>query len=141
MRPKKQIVIVGSDAVRLSLLRFMLETNGYAVSVANGAEEALGLMERRRFDLLLCSAAFAGIERLLRVAGVDPGLRRLAVVPLASDAQAESYAMHADSVVRLAIGSAEMLEQVKRLTARKRGLRPAMPPVQVPAFVELEKAG
>lgn len=141
MRPKKKIVIVGGDAVRMSLLKFMLETNGFAVSVANGAEDARGLLERRRFDLLLCSGAFAGIERLLGAAGVDRGMRRLAVVPLASDAQAESYSALADSVVRLAIGSAEMLEQVKWLTARKRGPRPAMPPVLVPAFVELEEAG
>ncbi len=53
MRPKKIILAVNSNEQELSVLVFMLSTNGYRVLPAANGDEAVGLISENAIDLVL----------------------------------------------------------------------------------------
>jgi len=56
MRPKKIILAVNSNEQELSVLTFMLSTNGYRVLPAVSGDEAAGLISENAIDLDTSSA-------------------------------------------------------------------------------------
>ena len=53
MRPKKVILCVDDNEQDLSVLKFMLATNGYRVLSANNGQEAVGIFADNVVDLVL----------------------------------------------------------------------------------------
>ena len=53
MRPKKIILCVNENEQELSVLKFMLATNGYRVVTANNGQEAIGIFADTPVDLVL----------------------------------------------------------------------------------------
>ena len=53
MRPKKVILCVDDNEQELSVLKFMLATNGYRVVSASNGQEAIGLFAEIAVDLVL----------------------------------------------------------------------------------------
>src|SRR5258708_39909750 len=53
MRPKKIILCVDDNEQDLSVLKFMLATNGYRVVSANNGQEAIGIFADTAVDLVL----------------------------------------------------------------------------------------
>ena len=53
MRPKKIILCVDDNEQELSVLKFMLSTNGYKVVSASNGQEAIGLFSTNQVDLVL----------------------------------------------------------------------------------------
>jgi len=125
MRPKKVILCVDDNEQELSVLKFMLSTNGYRVLAATSGQEAITLFsEALQIDLVLADAnmpQMSGkqlVERLKRAASHVPMI-------LMGDPQAMGGEIHlADAMLAKKNCSAqELLERVKVMSARKRGPR------------------
>src|SRR4029453_17944284 len=65
-----EVLVVDDEAVVLTVLREALRRGGYRVTTAASGEEAIDLMRRRRFDLVLTDKNLPGASGLevLRVA-------------------------------------------------------------------------
>jgi CheY-like chemotaxis protein len=125
MRPKKVILCVDDNEQELSVLRFMLATNGYRVLAAANSQEAIAIFgSAPQIDLVLVYSnmpQMSGgqlVSRLKRMGGHVPMI-------LLGDAQAASGEIHeADAVLaRKNCSSQELLERIKVMSARKRGPR------------------
>lgn len=129
MRPKKVILCVDNNEQELSVLKFTLSINAYHVLTASNGQEAIRIFGAApQVDLVLADAnmpQMSGrqlVERLKRMAGHVPMI-------LVSDAQAGassgSAELHAADalIVRRNYSTMELLELVKRMSARKRGPR------------------
>src|SRR6202021_3742617 len=124
MRPKKIILAVNSNEQELSVLAFMLSTNGYRVLSALNGDEATGLLSDNSIDLVL---AFDGmpnwnggqiIGRLEEIASHVP------MILLTDPARMASQANAADALLpKKNCSPLELLERVKNMSARKRGPR------------------
>jgi len=124
MRPKKIILAVNSNEQELSVLAFMLSTNGYRVLSALNGDEATGLLSDNSIDLVL---AFDGmpnwnggqiIGRLKEIASHVP------MILLTDPARMASQANAADALLpKKNCSPLELLERVKNMSARKRGPR------------------
>ena len=62
MEDKRRILVVDDQESMRSLLKDMLEVIGYDVTLAEGGEEALRLMESNRFDLVLTDLNMPGMD-------------------------------------------------------------------------------
>jgi len=127
MRPKKVILCVDDNEQDLSVLKFMLSTNGYRVLSANNGPEAIALFGDHLVDLVLADAAMPHmngdqlIRRLKQMAGHVP-------MVLMADPQKMDGQIHgADAVIAKKTCTAfELLERIKVMSARKRGPRKGM---------------
>jgi CheY-like chemotaxis protein len=125
MRPKKVILCVDDNEQDLSVLRFMLSTNGYRVLAASNGQEAIAAFAMApQIDLVLADAnmpQMSGgqlVERLKRMAAHVPMM-------LLGDAPAVTGEIHAADamVARKNCSTQELLERIKVMSARKRGPR------------------
>ena len=124
MRPKKVILLVDDNEQELSVLKFMLETNGYRVIEANSGNEAIEWFAEARPDLVLADFAMPHmngnqlIHRLKSVASHVPMI-------LLGDPNAMTGIIHsADALLNKRMTTpAEFLERIKTMSARKRGPR------------------
>jgi two-component system, OmpR family, response regulator CpxR len=129
MRPKKVILCVDDNEQELSVLKLILTINAYRVFEASNGQEAIRIFgSAPQVDLVLADAnmpQMSGgqlVERLKRMAGHVP-------MVLLSDAQAGASSGSGDIHVADALfmrkncSTQELLELVKRMSARKRGPR------------------
>ena len=132
-QPKKVILLVDDHEQALSVRKFLLETHGYRVLPALTPHVALELAERALpggIDLLLTDFVLPGMdgnELCRRVRAIRPETRTLIVSGLVTLADRVDAA---DAFLpKGACTSAEILDRVKSLCARKRG--PKKPPQSV----------
>jgi CheY-like chemotaxis protein len=124
MRPKKVILCVDDNEQELSVLKFMLATNGYRVVSATNGQEAIGIFAETAVDLVLADYAMPQmngsqlIDRLKQIAGHVPMI-------LLGDPQRMSGEMHvADALLaKKNCSPQDLLERIKVMSARKRGPR------------------
>lgn len=124
MRPKKVILCVDDNEQELSVLTFMLATNGYRVLAALNAQEAIALFSETTVDLVLSDFAMPQMNgdqlvgRLKQIASHVPMI-------LLGDPQKMGGELHAaDALLAKKNCSAqELLERIKVMSARKRGPR------------------
>jgi two-component system, OmpR family, response regulator CpxR len=125
MRPKKVILYVEDNEQELSVLRFLLEINGYKVLSASNGQEAIALFTKTpQIDLVLANTRMPQmtghqlVERLKRIASYVPML-------LLDDSQPGSGEIHAADAMmtRKNCSAQELLERIKVMSARKRGPR------------------
>lgn len=124
MRPKKVILCVDDNEQDLSVLKFMLVTNGYRVLSATAGLEAIELFSDNAVDLVLADAAMPQMDG-------DQLVRRLkqiaAHVPmvLLGDPQKMIGQVHAADALlaKKTCTPQELLERIKVMSARKRGPR------------------
>lgn len=127
MRPKKVILCVDDNEQDLSVLKFMLETNGYRVLSASNGQEAVGIFAECLVDLVLTDFAMPQmngdqlVNRLKQIAGHVPMI-------LLGDPQKMAGQMHcADALLaKKTCSPQELLERIKVMSARKRGPRKGM---------------
>jgi DNA-binding response OmpR family regulator len=139
MRPKIKILLAGASEDSISILKFMLITNGYAVSTATSADEALALLDARTFELLLCDLPLDGVDNLLSQArAINSETHSMILGATTAEVAA---GMCADIIFRRIPHAAELLERVKILTIRKKGPRPVCkPPLAEPVILPAEAA-
>lgn len=125
MRPKKVILCVDDNEQELSVLKFMLATNGYRVLAASNGQEAIAIFATAPLiDLVLADTTMPQmsggqlVERLKRMSSHVPMI-------LLGDAQTAMGELHvADAVLaRKNCSTQELLERIKVMSARKRGPR------------------
>lgn len=128
MRPKKIILCVNDDEQELSVLKFMLATNGYRVISANNGQEAIEVFADSAVDLVLSDYAMPQmngdqlVNRLKKIAAHVPMI-------LLGDPQKMGDTLHgADALLaKKTCSPHELLERVKVMSARKRGPRKGTP--------------
>ena len=124
MRPKKVILCVDDNEQDLSVLKFMLSTNGYRVLSACNGQEAIAIFGDCAVDLVLADFAMPQmtgdqlIRRLKQMAAHVP-------MVLMGDPQKMDGQIHAaDALVsKKNCSPMELLECIKQKSARKRGPR------------------
>jgi len=124
MRPKKIILCVDDNEQELSVLKFMLATNGYRVVSATNGQDAIGLFSENQVDLVLVDQTMPQmngcqlVERLKQIAAHVPMI-------LLGDPQKMAGEMHAADALlaKKNCSSQELLERIKVMSARKRGPR------------------
>jgi CheY-like chemotaxis protein len=139
MRPKKVILCVDDNEQELSVLKFMLTTNGYKVVSASNGQEAIGIFAETAVDLVLADYGLPQmngsqmVERLKQIAAHVPMI-------LLGDPQRMGGEMHAADALlaKKNCSPQELLERIKVMSARKRGPRKGSQRL-VPA-VELARA-
>jgi CheY-like chemotaxis protein len=139
MRPKKVILCVDDNEQELSVLKFMLATNGYRVVSAVNGQEAISIFAEIAVDLVLTDFAMPQmngsqlVDRLKQIASHVPMI-------LLGDPQKMGGEMHgADALLAKKNCTAqELLERIKVMSARKRGPRKGS--VRVGAQAELAVA-
>ncbi|WP_260987528.1 hybrid sensor histidine kinase/response regulator [Roseomonas gilardii] len=133
----RHILVVDDNRVNQKVLSRMLETGGHAVTLACNGEEALDLLERDSFDLVVMDVnmpVMGGLEatKLYRMASL--GQPHLPIVALTADAtsQAREKALEAgmDACLTKPIDLETLLDLVERLLA---GKPPSAAPVRRPA--------
>jgi two-component system response regulator CpxR len=124
MRPKKVILCVNDNEQELSVLKFMLTTNGYRVVSATTGQEAIGIFSGTPVDLVLTDFAMPQmngnqlVERLKRMAAHVPMI-------VLGDPQTMGAEIHAADALlaKKNCSPQELLERIKVMSARKRGPR------------------
>ena len=139
MRPKKVILCVDDNEQELSVMSFMLATNGYRVVTATSGQAAISLFSEMQVDLVLADFAMPLmnghqlVNRLKQIAGHVPMI-------LLGDAHAMSSEIHAADALltKKNCSPQELLERIKVMSARKRGPRKGS--VRVTPVMELARA-
>lgn len=139
MRPKKIILCVDDNEQELSVLAFMLATNGYRVLSALNAQEAIGMFAETAVDLVLSDFAMPqmnGDQLVHRLKQLAPHVPMI----LLGDPQKMGSDIHsADALLtKKNCTSQELLERIKTMSARKRGPRKGS--VRIPQIHELAVA-
>ncbi len=139
MRPKKIILCVDDNELELSVLKFMLSTNGYRVLSATTGQDAVALFSENPVDLVLADFTMPQmsgsqlVERLKEIASHVPMI-------LLGDPQKMEAGLHrADAMLaKKSCSPQELLERIKIMSARKRGPRKGS--VRVNQGMELAQA-
>jgi len=124
MRPKRVILCVDDNEQELSVLKFMLATNGYRVLSALTGQEAIGIFAEVQVDLVLTDYAMPqmnGNQLVDRLKQIAPHIPMI----LLGDPQRMGGEMHAADALlaKKTCSSHELLERIKVMSARKRGPR------------------
>ena len=136
MRPKKIILCVDDNEQDLSVLSFMLATNGYRVVSATNGQEAIGIFADIAVDLVLADFAMPqmnGSQLVDRLKQIGPHVPMI----LLGDPQRMAGEMHAADALlaKKNCTPQELLERIKVMSARKRGPRKGTvrmaPPVEL----------
>jgi CheY-like chemotaxis protein len=124
MRPKKIILCVDDNEQDLSVLSFMLATNGYRVVSATTGQEAIGIFAGTAVDLVLADFAMpqmSGSQLVDRLKAIAPHVPMI----LLGDPQRMNGDTHAADALlaKKNCSPQELLERIKVMSARKRGPR------------------
>lgn len=124
MRPKKVILCVDDNEQELSVLKFMLSTNGYRVISATSGQEAIGIFSELAVDLVLADFAMPQMNGSQLVDRLKEAASHVPMI-LLGDPQRMSGDIHsADALLaKKSCSPQELLERIKVLSARKRGPR------------------
>jgi len=125
MRPKKVILCVYDSEQELSVLKFMLLTNGYRVYTATNGQEAIAVFASiPQVDLVLTDSHMPHmtgsqlVERLKRMSS------QVSMIVLDDGQTVSNEIRVADATLtRKNCSTMELLELIKRMSARKRGPR------------------
>ena len=139
MRPRKTILCVDDNEQALSVRKFMLETRGYRVLIANTAADALEIFAAGNVDLVLSDLIMPqmdGNELVRRMKSISP---EVPTIILSGSVKNFERASSADAFLpKGACTPAEMLDRIRILVARKRGPKKHVVPV-VPIAEPQEK--
>jgi CheY-like chemotaxis protein len=124
MRPKKVILCVDDNEQDLSVLKFMLVTNGYRVLAATNGQDAIALFSQTQVDLVLADHAMpnmAGDQLVLKLKQIAS---HVPMVILGDPVKMNGQIHGADALLaKKTCSPQELLERVKIMSARKRGPR------------------
>jgi CheY-like chemotaxis protein len=137
MRPKKIILCVDDNEQELSVLKFMLATNGYRVVSAGNGQEAIAIFAGYQVDLVLADFAMPHMDGGQLVNRLKQMAAHVPMILLGDPQKMGSEMLAADALLAKKNCSAqELLERIKVMSARKRGPRKGalrMAPAQLAA--------
>jgi len=117
-----RVLVVDDNPLNLELASFVLDADGWSVTTAGDAEEALRCIEACPPDLILMDIQLPGMDglTLTRQIKADPALRHITVVAFTA------YAMKGDEAIMRAAGCDGYLAKpidVARFAAQVRALQ------------------
>ena len=124
MRPKKIILCVNDNEQELSVMTFVLNTNGYRVVPATNGQEAIELFSGMQVDLVLADYAMPQMNGAQMVSRMKQIASHVPMI-LLGDPQSMGGQIHlADALLaKKQCSPHELLERIKIMSARKRGPR------------------
>lgn len=124
MRPKKVILCVNDNEQELSVMSFMLNTNGYRVVPVTNGQEAIELFAGMQVDLVLADYAMPQMNGAQMVSRMKQIASHVPMI-LLGDPQSMGGQIHlADALLaKKQCSPQELLERIKIMSARKRGPR------------------
>ena len=124
MRPKKIILCVDDNEQDLSVLSFLLHTNGYRVVSASNGQEAIGIFAGTPVDLVLSDFSMPQMNGDQLVRSLKQIAAHIPMILLADPQKMGDHMHAADAVLaKKACSPEELLNRVKLMSARKRGPR------------------
>ena len=124
MRPKKIILCVDDNEQELSVLKFMLATNGYRVVSATNGQEAIALFAETAVDLVLADFAMPQMNGLQLVDRLKQIASHVPMILLGDPQKMGDHLHSADALLaKKNCTPQELLERIKVMSARKRGPR------------------
>ena len=124
MRPKKIILCVDDNEQDLSVLKFMLSTNGYRVLAANNGPEAIAIFGDHPVDLVLVDHGMPQMNGDQLIRRLKQMAAHIPMLLLADPQKIEGQVHSADAIVsKKNCSPMELLECIKQKSARKRGPR------------------
>jgi len=124
MRPKKVILCVDDNEQDLSVLSFMLSTNGYRVLAATSGDEAISLFGDNTVDLVLADYGMPQMDGNQLVTKLKAIASHVPMMLLGDPQKIDAQMHAADSLVaKKTCTPQELLERIKIMSARKRGPR------------------
>jgi CheY-like chemotaxis protein len=100
-----EVLVVDDEAVVLTVLREALRRGGYRVTTAASAEEAIDLMQKRRFDLVLTDKNLPGAS------GLDVLRAARSLSPAPAIVLITGYSSYDSAVEALDIGAQDYIEK------------------------------
>ena len=124
MRPKKVILSVDDNEQDLSVLKFLLATNGYRVVSANNGQEAIGIFADTAVDLVLSDFTMPQMNGDQLVHALKQMSSHIPMI-LLGDPQKMGDQLHAADALlaKKNCTPQELLDRIKIMSARKRGPR------------------
>jgi len=124
MRPKKIILCVDDNELELSVLKFMLSTNGYKVLSATTGQEAVTAFSKNQVDLVLADLAMPQMNGIQLVERLKQISSHVPMILLGDPQKMDSEVHRADAMLaKKNCSPFELLERIKIMSARKRGPR------------------
>ncbi len=125
MRPKKRIFIIDTNEDSQGVLRFLLQTHAFQVFAASSVEQARRDFECCAPELIVASFGTRGLQQLLGdLHKLNPFVPSLL---LAQGSAKQPVSIVADATLfGSSCTSAQIIEMVKVMAARKRGPRPTL---------------
>ena len=124
MRPKKVILCVDDNEQELSVLKFMLATNGYKVISASTVQEAIGVFAVNQVDLVLADYGMPQMDGCQLVTRLKQMASHVPMILLGDPQKMGGESHPADALLgKKSISAQELLERIKVMSARKRGPR------------------
>jgi CheY-like chemotaxis protein len=124
MRPKKIILCVDANENDLSVLSFMLSTNGYRVLAARNAHEAIALYSEHQVDLVLANHALPPANGDVLVRKLKQIAHHVPMILLGDPLKMGDHLHAADALLaKKNCSPHDLLERIKVMSARKRGPR------------------
>jgi CheY-like chemotaxis protein len=124
MRPKKIILCVDDNEQELSVLKFMLATNGYRVVSAHSGQEAIGIFADTPVDLVISDFAMPQMNGDQLVIRLKQIASHVPMILLGDPHKMGDQAHCADVLLpKKNCSPQELLERIKIMSARKRGPR------------------
>lgn len=120
MRPKKVVLVVHQNEQELSVLSFMLGTNGFRILSASDPHEAMVLFMKNPIDLVIADAM---IPKLDGISFAENLKHHNSFVPVLLIGATAGVSAYADASLQKKALPAELLERTKVMVARKRGPR------------------
>jgi DNA-binding response OmpR family regulator len=124
----EEILLVDDEATIRLTLGALLERAGYSVTVANNGEEAVALLERQAFDLLLVDMKMPGMDGVQVIAAARARQPDIAIIVLTGQGSLETAIAglhyHIFDYLLKTTAPGQVIERVKAgLAARQQDLR------------------
>jgi len=135
---KEKILVVDDEKDILELIEFNLSNNGYKVNTTASGEEALELIKKNEFDLVVLDIMLPGIDGLdiCKIIKADKNISHIPVIMLTAKAEeidrVTGFEIGADHYVTKPFSPRELLAIVKSVLRRK--TRNDEHPVQILEF-------
>ncbi|MEM8710495.1 MAG: HD domain-containing phosphohydrolase [Planctomycetota bacterium] len=126
------ILLADDEHATLDLLRFVLEAQGFEISVASAPEDAIAIVEASAVDAVITDVVFDGISAGERILAATKELRPTAICLLMTgyprvDAAVQAMKIFAVDYLQKPVDPATLAATVQRAVAEKRLAREELP--------------
>ena len=126
MRPKKTILCVDDNEQTLSIRKFFLETRGYRVLTAASSQEAIHIFSSSSVDLVLTDLGLPQMDGNALIGRLKEISHDVPMILVSDQVRAGERPHRADAFLgKGCCSSADLLERIRVMSARKRGPRKA----------------